>query len=135
MPMPKELIIAITSTVVLFRYYYIKLRLQDQVFENIFDQNEKIQQQLQDKDAEILNLTTENLEFKTEILDLKTEILEIKSQLIDNACSTDLLLLVEHNQSLLQLFGIAFLSFGLILLGLIFWISSSKNSMNKRKGD
>jgi len=126
--MPKELIIAITSTVVLFRYYYIKLRLQDQVFENIFDQNEKIQQQLQDKDAEILNLTTENLEFKTEIL-------EIKSQLIDNACSTDLLLLVEHNQSLLQLFGIAFLSFGLILLGLIFWISSSKNSMNKRKGD
>jgi uncharacterized protein YdcH (DUF465 family) len=75
MPMPKELIIAITSTVVLFRYYYIKLRLQDQVFENIFDQNEKIQQQLQDKDAEILNLTTENLEFKTEILDLKTEIL------------------------------------------------------------
>jgi hypothetical protein len=128
MPMPKELIIAITSTVVLFRYYYIKLRLQDQVFENIFDQNEKIQQQLQDKDAEILNLTTENLEFKTEIL-------EIKSQLIDNACSTDLLLLVEHNQSLLQLFGIAFLSFGLILLGLIFWISSSKNSMNKRKGD
>jgi cell division protein FtsB len=82
------------------------------VFENIFDQNEKIQQQLQGKDAEILNLTTENLEFKTEILDLKIEILEIKSQLIDNACSTDLLLLVEHNQSLLQLFGIAFLSFG-----------------------
>ena len=128
MPMPKELIIAITSTVVLFRYYYIKLRLQDQVFENIFDQNEKIQQQLQDKDAEILNLTTENLEFKTEIL-------EIKSQLIDNACSTDLLLLVEHNQSLLQLFGIAFLSFGLILLGLIFCIISSQNSINKRKGD
>ena len=133
--MPKELIIAITSTVVLFRYYYIKLRLQDQVFENIFDQNEKIQQQLQGKDAEILNLTTENLEFKTEILDLKIEILEIKSQLIDNACSTDLLLLVEHNQSLLQLFGIAFLSFGLILLGLIFCIISSQNSINKRKGD
>ena len=133
--MPKQLIIAITSTVVLFRYFYIKLRLQDQVFENIFDQNEKIQQQLQDKDAEILNLTTENLEFKTEILDLKTEILEIKSQLIDNACSTDLLLLVEHNQSLLQLFGIAFLSFGLILLGLIFCIISSQNSINKRKGD
>ena len=98
------------------------------MFENIFDQNEKIQQQLQDKDAEILNLTTENLEFKTEIL-------EIKSQLIDNACSTDLLLLVEHNQSLLQLFGIAFLSFGLILLGLIFCIISSQNSINKRKGD
>mgnify|MGYP000915159742 FL=1 len=135
MPTPKELIIAITSTVVLFRYYYIKLRLQDQVFENIFDQNEKIQQQLQGKDAEILNLTTENLEFKTEILDLKIEILEIKSQLIDNACSTDLLLLVEHNQSLLQLFGIAFLSFGLILLGLIFCIISSQNSINKRKGD
>ena len=133
--MPKELIIAITSTVVLFRYYYIKLRLQDQVFENIFDQNEKIQQQLQDKDAEILNLTTENLEFKTEILDLKTEILEIKSQLIDNAGSTDLLLLVEHHQSLLQLFGIAFLSFGLILLWLIFCIISSQNSINKRKGD
>ena len=106
------------------------------MFENIFDQNEKIQQQLQDKDAEILNLTSENLEFKTEILDLKTEILEIKSQLIDNACSTDLLLLlVEHNQSLLQLFGIAFLSFGLILLGLIFCIISSQNSINKRKGD
>ena len=133
--MPKELIIAITSTVILFRYYYIKLRFQDQVFENIFDQNEKIQQQLQDKDAEILNLTSENLEFKTEILDLKIEILEIKSQLIDNACSTDLLLLVEHNQSLLQLFGIAFLSFGLILLGLIFCIISSQNSINKRKGD
>ena len=133
--MPKQLIIAITSTVVLFRYFYIKLRLQDQVFENIFDQNEKIQQQLQGKDAEILNLTTENLEFKTEILDLKIEILEIKSQLIDNACSTDLLLLVEHNQSLLQLFGIAFLSFGLILLCLIFWIISSQNSINKRKGD
>ena len=126
--MPKQLIIAITSTVVLFRYFYIKLRLQDQVFENIFDQNEKIQQQLQGKDAEILNLTTENLDFKTEIL-------EIKSQLIDNACSTDLLLLVEHNQSLLQLFGIAFLSFGLILLCLIFWIVSSQNSINKRKGD
>ena len=98
------------------------------MFENIFDQNEKIQQQLQGKDAEILNLTTE-------ILDLKIEILEIKSQLIDNACSTDLLLLVEHNQSLLQLFGIAFLSFGLILLGLIFCIISSQNSINKRKGD
>ena len=92
--MPKQWIIALTSTVVLFRYFYIKLRLQDQVFENIFDQNEKIQQQLQGKDAEILNLTTENLDFKTEIL-------EIKSQLIDNACSTDLLLLVEHNQSML----------------------------------
>ena len=39
------------------------------MFENIFDQNEKIQQQLQGKDAEILNLTPENLEFKTEILD------------------------------------------------------------------
>ena len=135
MPTPKELIIAITSTVILFRYYYSKLRFQDQVFENIFDQNEKIQQQLQDKDAEILNLTSENLEFKTEILDLKTEILEIKSQLIDNAGSTDLLLLVEHNQSLLQLFGMAFLSFGLILLCLIFWIISSQNSINKRKGD
>ena len=119
--MPKQLIIAITSTVVLFRYFYIKLRLQDQVFENIFDQNEKIQQQLQGKDAEILNLTT--------------EILEIKSQLIDNACSTDLLLLVEHNQSMLQLFCIAFLSFGLILLWLIFCIISSQNSINKRKGD
>jgi uncharacterized protein YdcH (DUF465 family) len=135
MPTPKELIIAITSTVILFRYIYSKLRFQDQVFENIFDRNEKIQQQLQDKDAEILNLTSENLEFKTEILDLKTEILEIKSQLIDTAGSTDLLLLVEHNQSLLQLFGIAFLSFGFILLCLIFWIISSKNSMNKRKGD
>ena len=133
--MPKQLIIAITSTVILFRYFYIKLRLQDQVFENIFDRNEKIQQQLESKYAEILNLTTENLEFKTEILDLKTEILEIKSQLIDNACSTDLLLLVEHNQSMLQLFGIAFLSFGLILLWLIFCTIASQNSMNKRKGD
>ena len=134
--MPKQLIIAITSTVIVFRYIYSKLRFQDQVFENIFDRNEKIQQQLQDKDAEILNLTSENLEFKTEILDLKTEILEIKSQLIDNACSTDLLLLlVEHNQSMLQLFGIAFLSFGLILLWLIFCIISSQNSINKRKGD
>ena len=131
--MPKQLIIAITSTVIVFRYIYSKLRFQDQVFENIFDRNEKIQQQLQDKDAEILNLTSENLEFKTEILDLKTEILEIKSQLIG---STDLLLLlVEHNQSMLQLFGIAFLSFGFILICLIFWIVSSKNSMNKSKGD
>ena len=134
--MPKQLIIAVTSTVILFRYFYIKLKLQDQVFENIFDRNEKIQQQLESKDAEILDLTTENLEFKTEILDLKTEILEIKSQLIDNACSTDLLLLlVEHNQSMLQMFGIAFLSFGLILLWLIYCIIASQNSINKRKGD
>jgi len=134
--MPKEFIIAITSTVILFRYIYIKLVFQDQVLEDILNQNEKNQQQLEVKDTEILNLSSENLDFKNEILDLKTEILEIKSQMANNASSTDLLLLVDqHNQFMLQLFGIAFLGFGLILVLLIFYIISSQNSINKRKGD
>jgi len=118
---------------------YIKLHLRDRLIENLLDQTEKDEQQLvvalQEKNAEILNLKSQGLDLKSEILDLKTEILDIKSQIAYNAGSTDLLLLVEHNQYLLQLFGIAFLSFGLILLCLIFWIISSKNSMNKRKGD
>lgn len=119
---------------------YIKLRERDLLIENLIDQTERDEQQLvpalQGKDAEILKLKSESLDLKSEILDLKTEILEIKSQMANNACSTDLLLLVdEHNQFMLQLFGIAFLGFGLILVLLIFYIISSQNSINKRKGD
>jgi len=104
---------------------YIKLRERDLLIENLIDQTERDEQQLvpalQGKDAEILKL-------KSESLDLKTEILDIKSQIADKACSTDLLLLVEHNQFMLQFFGIAFLGFGLILIvGLIFHIISSQN--------
>ena len=104
---------------------YIKLQLQYRLIENLLDQTEKDEQQLvaalQDKNAAILNL-------KSQGLDLKSEILDIKSQIAYNACSTDLLLLVEHNQFMLQFFGIAFLGFGLILIvGLIFYIISSQN--------
>ena len=112
---------------------YIKLQLRYKLIENLLDQTEKDEQQLvvalQEKNAEILNL-------KSQGLDLKTEILDIKSQIAYNAGSTDLLLLVEHNQFMLQFFGIAFLGFGLILIVvLIFYIISSQNYINKRKGD
>ena len=111
---------------------YIKLQLQYRLIENLLDQTEKDEQQLvaalQEKNAEILILKSQGLDLKSEILDLKTEILDIKSQIADKACSTDLLLLVEHNQFMLQFFGIAFLGFGFILIvGLIFHIISSKN--------
>jgi len=112
---------------------YIKLQLRYKLIENLLDQTEKDEQQLvaalHGKNAEILNL-------KSQGLDLKTEILDIKSQIAYNAGSTDLLLLVEHNQFMLQFFGIAFLGFGLILIVvLIFYIISSQNYINKRKGD
>ena len=111
---------------------YIKLHFRDRLIENLLDQTEKDEQQLvaalQEKNAEILNLKSQGLDLKSEILDLKTEILDIKSQIAYNAGSTDLLLLVEHNQFMLQFFGIAFLGFGLILIvGLIFYIISSQN--------
>jgi len=111
---------------------YIKLRERDLLIKNLIDQTERDEQELvpalQGKDAEILKLKSESLDLKSEILDLKTEILDIKSQIADKACSTDLLLLVEHNQFMLQFFGIAFLGFGLILIvGLIFHIISSQN--------
>ena len=111
---------------------YIKLQLRYKLIENLLDQTEKDEQQLvaalHGKNAEILNLKSQGLDLKTEILDLKTEILDIKSQIAYNAGSTDLLLLVEHNQFMLQFFGIAFLGFGLILIvGLIFYIISSQN--------
>jgi len=119
---------------------YIKLQLRYKLIEDLLDQTEKDEQQLvaalQGKNAEILNLKSQGLDLKSEILDLKTEILDIKSQIAYNAGSTDLLLLVEHNQFTLQFFGITFLGFGLILIVvLIFYIISSKNYINKRKGD
>jgi hypothetical protein len=119
---------------------YIKLHERDRLIENLLDQTEKDEQQLvaalQEKNAEILNLKSQGLDLKSEILDLKTEILDIKSQIAYNAGSTDLLLLVEHNQFMLQFFGITFLGFGLILIVvLIFYILSSQNYINKRKGD